>query len=746
MKKILIFAVLLLWGIVALSQQNIRGIITDAITREPLENAVVKVKNNNGSAAFSNLNGEFIVDIKSETDSLIISYIGHETIQIIANILKISNSISLKPSLINLKEVVINGNLGTKFNTIGKIDLNTRPVKSSQEILGLVPGLFIAQHQGGGKAEQIFLRGFDIDHGTDINISVDGLPVNMVSHAHGQGYADLHFIIPELVKNIDYGTGPYYTQYGNMGVAGYVNLSTVNSLPNNTVKAELGQFNTYRVLAMINLLSKKAKESNKNFYMAGEYQYSDGPFKSPQHFNRKNFFSKYSSPIGSNSFLTILASTFSSKWNASGQIPERTLKAGLIGRFGAIDDTEGGNTGRTNISGTFKTKLNTNSTWTDLFYYSHYDFDLFSNFTFFLNNPVDGDQIRQREKRNILGYTGTYNLQKQWSNWNSKTIATIGVRQDFIKGSELSNTKNKALVLERLQWGNIKENNTFAYLDQTFSNNKWALNFGSRIDYFQFVYKDKLIDNNTAFNRKRVISPKININYTINNKTQLYFKAGKGFHSNDTRLVIDRSATSILPAAYGTDIGVLLKPFSNLIINAAVWYLYLQQELVYVGDEGIVEPSGKSRRMGIDLSARYKLSRRLFADMNINLTTPRSIEAAKGENYIPLAPTFTSIGGLNVQFKKGWNGNIRYRYMKDRPANEKNRVIASGYTIIDANINYTKKKYEAGLVIENLFNAKWNEAQFNTKSRLKDEPAAVEEIHFTPGNPFNIRFKLAMFF
>jgi outer membrane cobalamin receptor len=209
-------------------------------------------------------------------------------------------------------------------------------VRSAQDILRTVPGLFTGQHQGGGKAEQIFLRGFDIDHGTDINVTVDGLPVNMVSHAHGQGYADLHFLIPELTAHVDYGKGPYYTQYGNLGTAGYVCMNTVNSLDKSTIKLEGGQYNTLRGLAMIDLLSARQKQKGTNAYVASEFLYSDGPFVSPQHFNRFNLFGKLNTEIGKNSKLTVIGSTLSSDWDASGQIPERAVKSGMTGKPGLL--------------------------------------------------------------------------------------------------------------------------------------------------------------------------------------------------------------------------------------------------------------------------------------------------------------------------------------------------------------------------------------------------------------------------
>ena len=246
--------------------------------------------------------------------------------------------------------------------------------------------------------------------------------------------------------------------------------------------------------------------------------------------------------------------------------------------------------------------------------------------------------------------------------------------------------------------------------------------------------------------QKAIVSPKLNIQYTINKQVQLFVKAGKGFHSNDARVVVANDGKDILPAAYGTDFGVILKPTENILINIAAWYLYLDQEFVYVGDAGVVEPSGKSKRQGIDVTTRFQFTKNLFANANFNFTKPRAVGEPKGANYIPLAPTFTSVGGVYYKAQKGLNGGINYRYIKNRPANEDNSVVAKGYFLLDAAVNYTRPKYEIGLAFENIFNIKWNEAQFATESRLRDEPAPVTELHYTPGTPFFARLKLAVFF
>lgn len=624
-----------------------------------------------------------------------------------------------------LDSVVVSPNPGQQMAAISKADIALRKISNSQEVLRIVPGLFIGQHAGGGKAEQIFLRGFDLDHGTDINISVDGMPVNMVSHAHGQGYADLHFVIPELIDNVHFQKGPYYADKGNLATTGYVDFKTKNTLQQNMVKLEAGMFNTYRGVGMVNLLQKKA-------YVAGEAMYSDGYFDHPQDFNRINLFAKYYDKLNANNTLSVSASTFHSKWNASGQIPERAVNEGLISFFGAIDPNEGGETKRTNVN----VQLNTGAHLKNQLYYTAYDFELYSNFTFFNVDSINGDQIKQKEKRNLFGYNGSYT--KVFHKLTSQL--GVNVRYDRTHNSELSRTKNRKELIAPLKLGDIHELNTGIYLDETLQlNEKFSINTGLRLDNFSISYLDKLNNNSISKKNTSIASPKLNFYYHPNERTNIYLTTGKGFHSNDTRVVVQTNGRQALPAAYGADLGVVLKPARNVLLNFALWHLYLEQEFVYVGDEGVVEPSGRTRREGIDASVRYQPFKWLFADIDANYCHGRSIDDPKGENYIPLAPVFTSTGGVRLQSNKGFSGSLRYRYMYDRPANENKSVIAKGYFINDVVLNFAKRKYELSLTVQNIFNVKWKETQFDTESRLQNEPQPVSEIHFTPGTPLFIK-------
>lgn len=742
--KLLLYILLTGCPVFLFAQQPATLLFTDAKTKEPVEGVTVEIRNTK-RFYHAGANGSITLPAVQQTAPVKIIFfaLGYKTDSLV--LASAGNTpIALTPDPLNLKEVtVLASSMGQKpLNLVSKIDLKLRPVKSSQELMQLVPGLFIAQHQGGGKAEQIFLRGFDIDHGTDIAISSDGIPVNMVSHAHGQGYADMHFLIPELVKQIDFGAGLYQPQYGNLSTAGYVNFETYDRLPENKVQAEAGFFDTYRALAMVQLPVKRTKQ---NGYFAGEYVYSNGPFKSPQHFNRFNFFAKYNAQVSRSGTLSIAASAFTSKWDASGQIPGRAVASGMIDRFGAIDDDEGGNTRRTQLNLVLKNNYRRGAALKNQLYYVNYHFDLFSNFTFFLDDPVNGDQLRQREQRNILGYNGSWIKNGYTKSGSTTTTAGWGVRADMTNGSELSHTKLRSVTLQQVQLGNVRETNYFLYLNETLNRGKWQFSAGSRFDGFVFGYNDKLNDRQLR-NTQAIVSPKISVDYRYNKNLLFFVKAGKGFHSNDSRVATGGITTHILPAAWGADAGITLKPLPGMILTTSAWYLYLQQEFVYVGDGGGVEPGGRTQRKGIDAAIRYQVTPKIFAGINVNRAFSKDIDADKEENLIPLAPRFTATGSLHYYHDKHFSAGIYCRHMGDRPANGNYSITAPGYTVFDLAISKRIKKWELGVAVENLLNTTWNEAQFETTSQLQNEPAPVTELHFTPGTPFSLKFRIAFIF
>jgi outer membrane cobalamin receptor len=734
----------------AKAQVERRGFyITDSASRVPITEASVL---GNMEKLVGNADENGYVSLKNLPDgatSVRVVAVGYESKLIdLARLPKDGFAvIYLAAKISSLGEITIKASSNNGiFRTISDLDVHVRPINNSQEVLRMVPGLFIGQHAGGGKSEQIFLRGFDCDHGTDINITVDGIPVNMVSHAHGQGYADLHWVIPELIEKVTFNKGPYFADKGNFTTAGYVAFQTKNYLDNNFVKLERGQFGTYRAIAGINLLKKQPERQGQSLYVAGEASSTQGYFENPQDFKRYNGLLRYHGQVSKASTLTASLTAFTSRWNASGQIPDRAVEEGIVGFYGAIDNTEGGQTSRYNAIANMVTQLGNGATLTNSLYYTRNNFELYSNFTFYKQDTVNGDQIRQAEHRNMAGYNGSYAQEYKLGGMATQTTAGVQLRYDDVRELELTRTQQRTINNARIMFGNVRELNAGLFAAQRLGlTSKLDVTAGLRVDYLDNEYDDRLLDTSLQ-SHTSIASPKLNFNYTLNDRVQLYVYSGRGFHSNDTRVSVQQNGKKVAPPAWGADLGGIFKPVKNLVIQSALWYLWLDQEFIYVGDEGVVEAGGKTRRIGLDLSARVEIVKSLFADVDLSISNPRALDVPKEESYLPLSPRFTSTGGLTYRKLRGLNGSLRYRYMGNRPANEDNSVVARGYFIVDAALNYTQRRWEAGLSVQNLLDSKWKETQFDTESRLANESAPVSEIHFTPGTPIFARASFTFYF
>ncbi|MFM9945879.1 MAG: TonB-dependent receptor [Bacteroidia bacterium] len=738
-KKILISLIFLFSIFEAFAQSGkISGMVYS--NGEPVLYATVSIQAISKFAVTDSLGKFVLANLPNGNYQLLISRVGfaEQTKNIrITNNGEVKLSINLIQNLYAIKSITINANKEYQGNKISKLDLQLRPVSSSQDLLRLVPGLFIAQHAGGGKAEQIFMRGFDIDHGTDFAIYVDGMPVNMTSHAHGQGYADLHFLIPETVKELEVNKGPHTTKYGDLATAGSGEFKTLNSLDRNLIKLEYGMFDTKRALGMINLLGGTKhlfSKKKENLFTAIEYRYTNSYTEQKQKFNRFNILTKYTGELNNGNKLSISLSSFQSSWDASGQIPVRKVADGTITRFGSIDPTEGGKTGRSNFNIIHEKKLK-NSSLKNQFYYSRYDFNLYSNFTFYLNDSVNGDQIFQADHRNILGYNSTF--QKINKLAGKELISTLGAGVRYDNSNIQLDRTIKREYLSTMVNGKLNQVNASLYADESFqATKKLKVNIGARGDIYSFNFKNNTYDTASGSAIKSIISPKLNLFYSLNKGVQLFAKSGFGFHSNDARAVIVGNLENTLARAFGNEIGSTFKPNVKMIVNVALWTLDLQSELVYVGDEGIVEISGRTRRFGMDLGVRYQLKNYLYLDADLNINKGRLRDEPSHSNRIPLAPRLTSIGGITYKKPTGLNGSLRYRYMGNRAAIEDNSITAEGYFLMDAVINYNFNNYKIGFSAENILNANWKEAQFATESRLRNEVEPVNEIHYTPGTPF----------
>jgi hypothetical protein len=621
-----------------------------------------------------------------------------------------------------------------------------RPQGRPADILRLIPGLVIGQHMGGGKAEQYFLRGFDADHGTDVALFVDGMPVNLRSHAHGQGYADLHFLIPETLLQVDVTKGPYFVELGDFNTAGAVNFITRDFVPENIAEVAGGNWGTQRYLTLLSPTRDRLKT-----LFALELYGTNGPSDRPQSYQRLNAFAKARAAIGESVDATAWASYLWSSWFASGEIPERAVREGIIGRFGAIDNSQGGSTQRFNVNGELRWRPSDSDTVKVQLYGQYYQLDLFSNFTLFLNDPVNGDQIGQFDRNRIVaGFNSSYEHQATVLGLPLTTTAGFQFRLDRPRVL-ISNTADRQLLLTT-QDVNILETSYSPFLKFEAAPFSWLrIITGARGDVFYFNVQNNLpglLDQPNGSASKAIPSAKVNLIFGPWSQTELFANFGTGFHSNDARAVVSDPSGIALAQATAWEFGARTRLVPNVELSATYWWLNLTSELVFDGDTGTLEPSGASHRHGFELSLKAKLL--AWLTFTGNFTTTAANFANGGA--VPLAPRVTAFTDLTARFPWGLSASATMRYLGPRWADPDRTQTARGYTLFDLGARYRYKLggnafLDAFVTIENLLNVEWRETQFYFTSRLRNEPAqGVNDISYTPGNPRTVMGGLALRF
>ena len=745
MKKTKLFVLLFALHVVVVAQNNNAIKLTDAKTLNSIPYAHI-FNQTTKSLVTSNENGIFYVE-GSSNDSIKISSLGYISEVFTYKKLKQKKEVKLDASFQYLKEVVIEVN---QINNIGvqhidKLSLKLQPLNTAQDLLKTVSGLFIAQHAGGGKAEQIFLRGFDNDHGTDFGVFLDDIPINLSSHAHGQGYADMHFIIPELIQDADYYKGPYEMKNGNFSISGAARFKTKNELDKNSFKLEVGDYGYQRGLLMLNLTPNNKLLTNSNYessYLAIEGTLNKSFFESPQKFKKVSGLFKYNAELGDKTTLTFTSSYFNSTWGASGQIPLRAVDNGSLNWFGAIDDTEGGATARFNSVLKITSLLEKEQRISNQIYYSNNQYQLFSNFTFFLNNPVNGDMIEQVENRNILGYTFVYERKDKLKNLKLNTTLSAGFRADWINSALYASIERKRGAVQ--DKNRINEINYWAYIKENWQiNSKVLLQFGSRFDFFKFEIKDKIGNHVSGKRDAYRISPKVSLFYSPVKNIQLFVKGGTGYHSNYTHAAVGDKNIHPLPKALAADIGSEFRIGNNFIATVALWTIKSDAEYIFVADAGEFENNGSSLRRGIDISSKVNPFENIWINLSANFSRGELLDAPKNENSIPAAPRFTSTASFIYKHPKGLDLYLGLRYMAKRPLIEDESVFAKDYFLMDTSIHKTFDKVQIGLSVQNILNVKWKEAVFYDASKLKNEVEPVDDIHFTPGTPRYIKASIS---
>jgi outer membrane receptor protein involved in Fe transport len=635
-------------------------------------------------------------------------------------------------------------------SVVGQPDLRLRPrSERSGDLVEAVPGLFTAQHAGGGKADQYFLRGFDADHGTDVAFFVDGVPVNLPSHAHGQGFSDLHFVIPEVVVGVGGFKGPYYAQFGDYATAGAVTLRLAEAVPESYARAEVGQYGMKRLV----LADSPGLGDDWRAVVAVEVAQQDGPFVHPEDFQHVNLYARVTHDLGPRSKLSFAWMSYGATWNGSGQIPARAVcgegepqnpppeayGAHCVDRFDALDPTEGGGTQRHSAQVAL-TSVSDAADVSAMLYLVRYRFTLWSNFTFFAQDPVHGDEIEQDDDRWVIGGDVRARRHDHWRGMTFTTTTGLQARGDSTEDQLWHDQARVHLTPTAL--AGVTESEIGAFAEENMRLASWVrFIVGARADRIDINVIDHL-GSASGVAGKTQLSPKWMAVVTPSPGLDFYADWGRGFHTNDARGVVQPTnpATLIVPAT-GYEVGTRVRPTRALDLAAAGFLLDLDSELALDGDTGTTVPSGRTRRYGLELTGRWRYGGWLFADAAATLTHAEYRENSGNGNAVALAPTRTFAAGLGAMRKlRDWTpfGSVRLKAIADRPASQDGAFIAQGYALLDAQAGARWKDLELGMDVLNLLNATWREAQFATTSRLAWEPAAVTGVDYTPGWPRTI--------
>ncbi len=620
---------------------------------------------------------------------------------------------------------------------IGARELEARPFLRRGELLEVIPGVVITQHSGGGKANQYFLRGFNLDHGTDFSVSVDGMPVNLRSHAHGQGYADLNFLIPELVRQVAYNKGPFYADVGDFSAAGAAEFRQFDELPRALASLTLGGNNYVRFVTACS-----RREGSGTTTGAFEFTHDDGPWALPEDFNRFNGLLRHGWSAGTATYA-VTAMAYGGKWRSTDQIPLRAVEAGSLDRFGHVDPTDGGASERASVSfdATWKGDATTRLTA----YAIYYGLNLFSNFSYFLDDPVDGDQFNQRDRRWLLGGA----LVRTWARGRSETTLGAQARADLI--GELGLYRSA----QRVRRGTVRADEVNEASLGVFAKNETRWNewlrseAGGRVDGYRFrVNSDD--PRNSGTRLAAILSPKLGLVVGPWAKTEIYGNAGQGFHSNDARGTSIRvdPADGVTPAdrvtplvrSKGAEVGVRTSAVPGLVSSLSVWALDLDSELVFVGDAGGTEASDRTRRYGVELANFWRPQPGLVFDGDVAFTRARYREDAGAGTRIANSIATVVTAGATVEATAGWFGSVRLRYFGPQPLVEDGSVSAPSSITCNARVGWRAKDWDVAFELLNLFDRKNYDIAYYYPSRLRGEPAAgVDDIHFHPAEPRAIR-------
>lgn len=623
---------------------------------------------------------------------------------------------------------------------VGYADFSTRPIARVGELVEVVPGMIATQHSGPGKANQYFLRGFNLDHGSDFSTFFDGMPVNFRTHAHAQGYMDLNFIIPEIVERVDFQKGPYFADTGDFSLAGSNSMKTYDRLESNFTELTLGSRDESRLVT-----ANSFDYGGGTLLYALEHQQTNGFFDLEQDVRKFNGLLKYTGTIaGIPSRITL--SGYDSTWASTNQIPERAVKNNSIDRFGFIDPDLGGESYRYSLSGNFEFE-----NWDLNLYATSYYMSLINNPTYLLNNPINGDEFEQEDERRLFG--GSLRNQVESELFGIPVARSIGadIRYDDVTELNLFNT------ISRRRTGSIRDDEAQEFSLGIFGELQFQFTetlrgtIGARIDHYDFDV-DALRTKNSGSDSDSLLQPKLGLAYLANENLEFYANYGHGFHSNDVRAAVNTidpvtgdptNSLDVLVEGKGSEIGFRYDSLTGFNLSFAYYQLKIDSELVFVGDAGTTEPGDPSRRDGFELTTFWEINDRLVFDASATKSDGYFLGLPSNENAIPDAhDTVFSAGLTYAGFGEGWTSSIRIRHFGDATLTEDEVIKKDASTLLHFGISYAHKQWEIGLDVLNLLDRDDDDIAYWFESRLPGEAAGVEDIHFHPANPRAVRVLL----
>ena len=661
---------------------------------------------------------------------------------------------------------------------IGQEQLASQPLLRPGAMLENVPGLIVTQHSGEGKANQYFLRAFNLDHGTDLATEIDDMPANMPTHAHGQGYTDLNFMIPELVSDLHYKKGPYYADEGDFATAGAVRMDLLNEVPA-SIGIGTGQDHYHRELLM-----GSTDFLGGTLLGADEAYHNDGPFDNPDDYDRLNAVLRYHYGTR-NDFFTLTGMVYDGRWNSTDQIPEHAISDGLINRYGTLAPTDGG------VSSRYSLSLNRIRRTDDgqiqySAYVIRYKLDLWSTFTYDLSDPVYGDQMLQHDDRVVYGTKGSRTWFTQLAGMQMTNVLGVQARIDDIMDVGIDHTYQRH-YLSTGQDARIVEANVAAYFENTTQWQPWLRSvLGLREDGFDFDVTDRMrtpdgsctivsdpLGCNSGNVRANIFSPKLGIILGPWHDTSYFLTLADGYHSNDARGVTrsgenpDAQAVTPLTRATSGEIGVASDPSPVWHTSLDIFLLKLQSELVFDGDAGVTEPSGATTRYGMEWGNTWRINRWLHADLNAAFSHARFDHTVDPDDlgcgdaaaaypctqntaivgrHVPNSPTSVIDASLTAEHPSGLFGLIRARHFGATPLVEDDSAESPQYTTFDLQLGYRQQKWLLALDVFNLFDKKWNDIEYYYVSRLAGEPDATPDYVVHPGVPLTVRAHVEYFF